>query len=219
MSVIGQWEIILRVAIAAALGAAVGFERELDNQPAGLRTHMILVIGATLAMCLSINVAVEYDGDPARLAAQVISGIGFLGAGAIFRYGFNVKGLTTAATLWSMAIIGMTVGYGYYLIGVAVTAIMLIILTVLYYIEKRWVRTNVIRNITIEGDDTIDFIKTVRKTVNKLAEQIMTFTVQKNTKSHRVRIKIMARIPKTEKMEGLSQAISNIPGVRNLKVE
>src|SRR5512138_990442 len=105
---ISDFEIIFRLLAAAALGALVGYERQRNNQPAGLRTHIILVVGAALAMTLSINLAMQYrplvpNGDPARLAAQVISGIGFLGVGAIIRYGPNIKGLTTATSMWSMA--------------------------------------------------------------------------------------------------------------------
>ncbi len=219
MAEISELEIIIRVLVAAVLGAAVGFERERDSQPAGLRTHIILVIGAALAMCLSINLAVKYGGDPARLAAQVISGIGFLGAGAILRIGFNVKGLTTATTLWSMAIVGLTVGYGYYLIGIVITVIMLITLTLLNAIEKRWVRTNIIRSISIVAEDHEGLVKTVRKTSTKLAEQIDSFSVQKNVKNKRIRIQIVARVNKGEKMEDLTQAISSIEGIRSLKIE
>ena len=104
-------DIILRLLVAGVLGGLVGYERERNNQNAGLRTHIILVIGAALAMTLSINLAIQFrplvsNGGPARLAAQVISGIGFLGVGAIIRYGPNIKGLTTATSMWSMAIVG-----------------------------------------------------------------------------------------------------------------
>ncbi len=216
---IPETEIALRLLLAAVLGAAVGFERERDNQPAGLRTHMILVIGATLAMILSINVAAEHDGDPARLAAQVISGIGFLGAGAILRFGFNVKGLTTATTLWSMAIVGLAVGYGYYLISIGATVLMLITLTLLNILEKKFVRTNIIRHITIQASDNPGMVKTIRKTITKLAEQTVSFSVQKNLKSERVRIQIVAKVNKGEKMETLTEAISSIEGVRAIKIE
>ena len=111
---ISEGEILIRLGLAALLGMIVGFERERQNQPAGLRTHAILAIGSCLAMTVSINLAVQFvpyvpNGDPARLAAQVISGIGFLGAGAILRYGTNVKGLTTATSLWTVAIVGLAV--------------------------------------------------------------------------------------------------------------
>lgn len=218
---ISELQIILRLLTAAGLGAIIGIERERDNQPAGLRTHMILVVGAALAMCLSINLSFigKGEGDPARLAAQVVSGIGFLGAGAILRYGFNVKGLTTATTLWSMAIVGLSVGYGYYLIGVITTAIMLLILTLVNLIEKKFVRKNVIRYITIQSSDRSGMVKSIRKVVNKLTESVITFTIQKNIKSKRLRISIAANVRKGEKLEDLTEAISGIDGVRALKIE
>lgn len=216
---IPETEIALRLLLAAVLGAAVGFERERDNQPAGLRTHMILVIGATLAMILSINVAAEHDGDPARLAAQVISGIGFLGAGAILRFGFNVKGLTTATTLWSMAIVGLAVGYGYYFISIGTTILMLITLTLLNVLEKKFVRINIIRHITIQADDSPGLVKTIRKTISRLAEQTVSFNVQKNIKNKRVRVQVVAKVNKGEKMETLTETISNIEGVRSINIE
>ena len=85
-------EMLLRLAVSMLLGGAIGFERERDSQPAGLRTHMILILGSCLAMILSINIGIKNGTDPTRMAAQVISGVGFLGAGAILRSGFNVKG-------------------------------------------------------------------------------------------------------------------------------
>lgn len=216
---ISEIQIILRLLTAAGLGAVIGLERERDNQPAGLRTHMILVIGSTLAMCLSINLAAMGDGDPARLAAQVISGIGFLGAGAILRYGFNVKGLTTATTLWSMAIVGLAVGYGYYLIGVVTTILMLLTLTLINILEKKFIRTSVPRAFVIQAMDRPGIVKDIRKVISRLSEKIITFTIQKNIKSKRLRISIAAHVKVGEKMENLTEAISAIEGVRALKIE
>lgn len=153
MTVIPFNEILLRIGLSLVLGGVIGFERERDNQPAGLRTHMILVIGACLAMILSINMGVISGNDPARIAAQVISGIGFLGAGAILRYGFNVKGLTTATTLWTMAIVGLVLGAGYYWVAIISTVLMLIVLAVLDQIVKNHVRVNVVRNIVVDLHD------------------------------------------------------------------
>ncbi len=216
---ISEIQIILRLLVAAGLGAIIGLERERDNQPAGLRTHMILVVGAALAMVLSINIAEQYEGDPARLAAQVISGIGFLGAGAILRYGFNVKGLTTATTLWSMAIVGLAVGYGYYLIGVVTTGLMLLTLTLLNVLEKKFIRTSVPRTFVIQAADRPGIVKEVRKVISRLSEKIITFTIQKNIKTKRLRISIAAHVKVGEKMENLTEAISAIDGVRGLKIE
>jgi putative Mg2+ transporter-C (MgtC) family protein len=216
---ISEVQIILRLLAAAGLGAIIGLERERDNQPAGLRTHMILVIGSALAMILSINIAVQFDGDPARLAAQVISGIGFLGAGAILRYGFNVKGLTTATTLWSMAIVGLAVGYGYYLIGLVTTIPMLLTLTVINLLEKKFIRTSIARTFIVQAVDRPGIVKDIRKVITRLSEKIITFTIQKNIKNKRLRISIAAHVKVGEKMENLTEAISAIDGVRALKIE
>ncbi|HAE85577.1 MAG TPA: methyltransferase [Anaerolineaceae bacterium] len=212
-------EMILRLAVSVLLGAAVGYERERDKQPAGLRTHMILVLGACLAMILSINIGAEHGSDPARLAAQVIAGIGFLGAGAILRMGFNVKGLTTAATLWTMAVVGMAVGYGYYLISVVATALMLIILVVVNIIEHRYIRTTILRRITIEGRGGPGQIHNIRKVINHLAENVINFSVQRNIKGDRVRVQVMAEVDRGEKMENLVETLSNIEGVRSIKID
>lgn len=221
---ISEWQIILRVLVAAVLGAVVGIERERHDQPAGLRTHMILVIGATLAMVLSVNVGYLYarpgtPSDPARLAAQVISGIGFLGAGAILRYGFTVKGLTTATSLWTMAIVGMTVGAGYYLIGVFTTILMLVVLSLLNIIENRFVRTSVARFIQIEADYHKGVVKSIRKTVQKFSDSLASFTIQKHIKNKRLRIQVVARISRDQALEELIELLSDVEGVRNLKVE
>jgi putative Mg2+ transporter-C (MgtC) family protein len=224
LSEISEVQIILRVLVGAALGAAVGLERERQDQPAGLRTHMILVIGATLAMVLSVNLGFLYarpgtPADPARLAAQVISGIGFLGAGAILRYGLTVKGLTTATSLWTMAIVGMTVGAGYYLIGVFATALMLIVLTLLNMLENRFVRTSVSRFITIETNYHKGVVKDIRKIVQDFSDDLASFNIQKHVKDKRLRIQIVARISRDQTLEDLVDALSDIEGVRHLKVE
>lgn len=221
---ISETQILLRILLGAALGAVIGYERERDNQPAGLRTHMILVIGATLAMVLSVNLGYLFarpgtPADPARLAAQVISGIGFLGAGAILRYGYNVKGLTTATSLWTMAIVGMAVGAGYYLIGVVTTALMLVVLGLLNVIENRFVRTSVSRYIAIQADYNKGVVKEIRQLVNEFSDDLTSFTIQKNVKSKRLRIQIVARISRNQSLEELVDALSDIEGVRSLKVE
>lgn len=221
---IPELQIILRVLVGAALGAVVGIERERSDQPAGLRTHMILVIGATLAMVLSINLGYLFarpgtPADPARLAAQVISGIGFLGAGAILRFGYNVKGLTTATSLWTMAIVGMTVGAGYYLIGIITTALMLIVLALLNIIEKRLFRTSVSRFISIEVNFHKGVVKSIRHIVEEFSENVASFTIQKHVKDKRLRIQVVARISRDQQLEELIEVLSDVDGVRSLKVD
>ncbi|HEY5694373.1 MAG TPA: MgtC/SapB family protein [Gaiellaceae bacterium] len=113
---IGWPEVLLRVFVAAALGGAIGVERELRERQAGLRTHLVVSVGAALFTLVSAYGFSNFDGkvDPTRIAAQIVSGIGFLGAGAIIRQGLSVRGLTTAASLWLVAAIGMAAGAGYW---------------------------------------------------------------------------------------------------------
>jgi putative Mg2+ transporter-C (MgtC) family protein len=127
-------DIVLRVVLAALLGGAIGLERELRDREAGLRTHLLVSVGAALFTMVSAYAWTDWqfsqrDGlvfDPTRIAAQVVTGIGFLGAGAIIRQGLSVKGLTTAATLWVVAAIGMAAGVGYYEAAFVTTALVLL---------------------------------------------------------------------------------------------
>jgi putative Mg2+ transporter-C (MgtC) family protein len=111
-------ELLGRLLLAAVLGGAIGAERELNDQAAGLRTHMLLTIGACLFTLVSAYGFGAGPRDPSRLAAQIVTGIGFLGGGAIVRHGLTVKGLTTAASIWATASVGVAVGAGQYLLGV-----------------------------------------------------------------------------------------------------
>ncbi|NMD26879.1 MAG: MgtC/SapB family protein [Chloroflexi bacterium] len=212
-------EMLLRLAVSMLLGGAIGFEREQDSQPAGLRTHMILVMGSCLAMILSINIGAENGTDPARMAAQVISGIGFLGAGAILRSGFNVKGLTTATTVWTTAIIGLAVGYGYYWVGAFTTVLVLVVLTLVSIFEKKFIRRNVIRIIKVDAVDNPHIFRTVRKEISRNAEQIVSYKTQKSLKSGHVRVEFIARLERNEKIEDLMETLSKIDGVRNIRIE
>jgi putative Mg2+ transporter-C (MgtC) family protein len=120
-----QADLAVRMLVAAVLGAAIGFEREIHDHPAGMRTHLLVSLGSAVFTELSIfgfqGLVVGGDGlgsvDPTRIAAQVVSGIGFLGAGAILKYGTSIRGLTTAASLWTTAAVGMAAGAGEWLIG------------------------------------------------------------------------------------------------------
>lgn len=120
-----QIDVLVRLAIAAGFGMIIGIERELREQAAGLRTHMLVAIGSCLFTLVSAygfeGISGAVNPDPSRVAAQIVTGIGFLGAGAILREGLSVRGLTTAASLWVVAAVGMAVGLGmYWASGVAV---------------------------------------------------------------------------------------------------
>ena len=131
---------VMRLVVAAFLGGVIGLERQQRHKSAGLRTHILVSLGSCLVMILSYKIYIGVQGltnaDPARLAAQVVSGIGFLGAGTIMKEGLTIKGLTTAASLWVVAGVGLAVGAGYYLGAVVTTALSVIALTYLPRFER-----------------------------------------------------------------------------------
>lgn len=132
---------MLRLLVAAGLGAVIGLEREFRQKPAGLRTNMLIAVGSALFTTVSIALASEYgSGSPDRIAAQIVTGIGFLGGGAILRSGTNVHGMTTAATIWVNAAIGMAAGTGAYAMAAAATFITLVVLLVLPPVESYFER-------------------------------------------------------------------------------
>jgi putative Mg2+ transporter-C (MgtC) family protein len=129
------WVMLLRVLLAMALGGALGIEREIDAQPAGFRTHIVLCLGAALFGLISVHAFAPFEAvrndtnvqiDVTRVASQVVVGVGFLGGGAILKYGASIRGLTTAASMWVAAAVGLAVGVGYYWAAVAVTAATLV---------------------------------------------------------------------------------------------
>ena len=120
-----ELEMVLKLLLSVILGSAIGFERERRHKPAGLRTHTMVSLGSCLITITSMN---YFLMDPARVASGIIAGIGFLGAGSIIAEGGNVKGLTTAASLWVVAAIGLSIGAGAYLISIIATVFILIIL-------------------------------------------------------------------------------------------
>ena len=143
-TIIDSSVVCLRLIISAVIGGAIGFEREIRDHPAGFRTHILISIGSTLLMLLSIYIPQTYhqfqNGDPGRIAAQVVSGIGFLGAGAIIRLGVNVRGLTTAASIWVVAGIGLAIGGGMYLAAVIAAVLTLLALVFLDVVKKNLTR-------------------------------------------------------------------------------
>jgi putative Mg2+ transporter-C (MgtC) family protein len=129
----------IRLVFALLVGGLIGIEREIKDKPAGMRTNMLMCMGSCLIMILSIEVArmSGHQGDPGRIAAQVITGVGFLGAGTIIQSRLSISGLTTAATIWFVAAIGLVIGAGHYLLSVIAALLILLTLTTLGKFEKK----------------------------------------------------------------------------------
>jgi putative Mg2+ transporter-C (MgtC) family protein len=216
-------EIILRLGIAAVLGMLVGFERERQNQPAGLRTHTILAIGSCLAMTISINLAFQFTpqgftGDPARLAAQVVSGIGFLGAGAILRYGTSVKGLTTATSLWTIAIVGMAVGAGHYIASLATTAMLLIILVLLNVLEKKWIHSYETINILVTAHSNPALVEDLLALFKKMNKKVLSVSVENDLATDMHTVTLVVKTMEKDPMIDIRDGLKSIPSVTKYRL-
>lgn len=155
---------IYKLVLSLLLGAVIGYERKRKGQTAGVRTFSLIAMGATLAMLLSIYVPQEYMGDPGRIAAQVVTGIGFLGAGAIIQMKGSVRGLTTAAGIWMVAALGMAIGVGLYVLSIVAT---LLILFILLYLER------IERKLSIGSEARI-----IRATISDIVEDIAPYRTE-----------------------------------------
>jgi len=221
---ISHMELTLRLLLAALLGGLIGLEREWNNHAAGFRTHILVTIGAAGIMLLSIYGFADFvyeanvRTDPARLAAQVISGIGFLGAGAIMRNGSTVSGLTTAASIWVVAAIGLCVGAGFYYVSVLATALVLVSLFLLNKWEKHLLRHRRACEVEIRMKDRAG-------NMTQITAQFETHGVQiRNLKMHMdepassgdkevMNLKLSLQTANPEKMLKILQQISGLPGV------
>lgn len=220
---ITEKEIILRLAIAAVLGMIVGFERERQNQPAGLRTHTILAIGSCLAMTISINLAMQFqplvpNGDPARLAAQVVSGIGFLGAGAILRYGTSVKGLTTAASLWTNAMVGLAVGAGHYFAAVATTAMLIIILVLLNVLEKKWIRGYETITVSVTALHNPNLVEDLMQMLKSIKKKVLSISLESDLPEEKFTANVVVKTIADDPMQDLRAGLEKIPGVSHYRL-
>ena len=216
-------EIIIRLAIAAFLGMIVGYERELQNQPAGLRTHTILSIGSCLAMTISINVAMQFyplvpNGDPGRIAAQVVSGIGFLGAGAILRYGTSVKGLTTAASLWTNAMVGLAVGAGHYFAAVATTVMLILILVLLNVLEKKWVKGYETITVSVTALHNPKLVEDLLEMLKNLKKKVLSISFETNVPEDKFTANVVVKTIADDPMHDLRAGLEKIPGVSHYKL-
>ena len=155
--------VIVRIFTAVVIGGIIGIERSIKNRPAGLRTYMLVSVGACLIMLTNQYIyQMTGTGDPMRLGAQVVSGIGFLGAGTIMVTRHNqIKGLTTAAGLWSAAGVGLAVGIGFYEAAVTATVAIYVTLTVLHALEARVNRKTRVLEVYVEIQDSVPFRKVI----------------------------------------------------------
>jgi len=216
-------EMLIRLVTAAALGSLIGFERERLLWAAGIRTHMLVCVGSCLIMIvsqygfnnvLSQNVVL----DPSRVAAQVVSGIGFLGAGAILARGEIVKGLSTAASIWTVAAVGLAVGGGLYLAASASTVIILIILAGIKPLEEAYRSRNQSCQLKIEVDNGSLTPELLRSTLELRAGQVKRFLVESRNQDGTDDLIILLSKVSSQDIATYPEKLKELDGVRQVTI-
>ncbi len=215
-------EIVVRLLLSAVFGGIVGLEREIRSRSAGLRTHALVGLGSTIFMIVSQYMWFIYgskaDVDPSRIAAQIITGIGFIGAGTIMKSKFTMKGLTTAASVWTVASIGMAVGAGLYRIGFAATMGAILILTLLEKIEPLLNR-NWYNNISISAVEKDALIGTIKSVVTGEKGEIKSFSIENDKEKGTMEVFTTVKFKKKHMSENITKKLAHIEGVRKVKCE
>lgn len=220
-------QLTIRLLLALVLGGMIGFEREKSSSAAGFRTHILVCLGSTLIMLLSaygFSAFVDEPNvrlDPARLAAQVISGIGFLGAGTILRHGLSITGLTTAASLWVVAAIGLAVGAGFYYPAVLTTWLVIMSLWVLSRVEKKWFsekRTYIMKVIAVNQPGVLSAIS---RMLDDKGIAVLRMNVEEEFRDerHDIFITFSLKFPKQVKAMPTFDEIRMVNGILGVSVE
>jgi len=213
-----ELDYLLRVLVAGACGAIIGFERKSRMKEAGIRTHFIVAVGAALMMIVSkygFQDQLSWGNlslDPARIAAQVVSGIGFLGAGMIFMQKQTVKGLTTAAGVWATSGIGLTIGAGLYWVGVGVT-LLIFIGQKLLHLKLNWLRTPRTEQVMIRAGNEPGMLDQILQAIEKQGIRIGSFHVEKKNEAAELEIELHVILPPAFQINQLLLVVEEIPAV------
>ncbi len=214
-------EMVGRLALAGVLGGMIGLEREMHGQSAGLRTHMVVSIGACLIMLVSFYVhdLEPQKADPGRIAAQVVTGIGFLGAGAILRFGMSIKGLTTAACLWTAAGIGLAAGCGHWKAAFAATVLTFATIFILDKVEKTVLHGRSLRKIVLHAKDAPGLVGRVEKIMERHGLGIREVDIQRDLVEKRLQVIVLATCEEKADVDELSRNIGEIGEVEKVEIE
>jgi len=220
-----QLELLARLLVGTLLAAVIGYERHVHGRPAGLRTHLIVGLASTTFMLVSTQFMYfqhytkgDLIGvDPSRIAASVVTGVGFLGGGAILRTGLTIQGLTTAAGLWLVAAIGLSAGAGMYSISVASTVLGVIALTVLRRFEHKD-QESLVRKITLVLDDTAPPVRAIIAALGEHDITVAPVEYERHLDERRVQVTLRARVSPTAR-EDLLTVLESQPGVRRVRIE
>lgn len=213
----------IKLFISFFLGSIIGIERQTRRQTAGLRTFALICIASTAAMLLSIWIPQSYphflNGDPGRIAAQILTGIGFLGAGAIIQSRGSVYGLTTAASIWVVAIIGMCVGAGLYFPAVILTLLSLFVLIVLERLDKRRATSGEIKLLTIHFEITNPNIESVKKILHQTSIYLFNISIKKDFKKETSSIILKVQVSQRTSIDALFDKICQLENVTQVNLD
>jgi len=209
-----------RVALSAVLAGVIGFEREQVQRNAGMRTHILVAIGAALVMCSGEFLMSKYPNsniDPARIGAQVVSGIGFLCAGTIIKEGISVRGLTTASSLWCVSCVGLAAGTGNYIVAVATTGLILIVLRVLRTMahSRRKKANRLVLQIVLsmEGQSIVH----LQEDLERMGCVIDEFSFAIDTTNLKRHVYVHLTLPDRDNLAPLMEGLSRIEGVASVE--
>jgi putative Mg2+ transporter-C (MgtC) family protein len=220
-----QLDLAVRLLVAAVLGAVIGFEREIHDHPAGMRTHLLVCLGSAVFTVLSIYAFMDPTApagtapvDTSRVAAQIVSGIGFLGAGAIIKYGTSVRGLTTAASLWATAAVGMAVGAGWWAVALVGTAIVVFSLWPLNIVVNR-IRGQGAHPIRARlNAPSLDRLGELTRAMSARHIELGEVNTQRLAKGS-YEIEIQLRVPAHVELADLIEVISAVPDVEIVETD
>jgi len=214
------YEIIFKLALACILGALIGLERESLNRPAGLRTYTLVCVGSTLAMIVSIDIYMQYyqtvNADPGRIAAQVVSGIGFLGAGTIMREGASVRGLTTAAGLWVVACIGLAVGAGLYIPAVATTVLILFVLIYFIRFEQFFTGMREYKGLVIVVEDRPGQVGNIGSILGDMGVLIKNIQLNHMENEDNLEVELLIELPSGMKISDVIEELSSMKELKSI---
>lgn len=208
-------EYALRIGTALLIGTAVGLERELQGKPAGLRTNILMCVGSCIIMIISLQIAENTTkiADPGRIAAQVVTGVGFLCAGTIMRSKFSISGLTTAATIWVLSALGLAAGAGYYVLALLGTAIITVVLILVRHLEGMIIRHRTTFRIQVEMDKDSDAPKLIKELIRE--KKIPREEMEYNYAEDRF-IAIFEYTASKKEIDRFIKVVSETPGVTSV---
>ena len=218
-----EFDMVLRLVLGFFAGAFIGLERSSRRQVAGLRTHILIATGATLLTLLSIYLPRQFNpqgnSDPGRIAAQVVSGIGFLGAGAIIRLGNTIRGLTTAASLWFVAAVGIAIGAGMFILAGVAEALGIITLLFLHAFENKLFPAERFKLLEISYKDNTANISEAREIIKKAGIFVQSLDINQGSKSRGTKLRLLVRIPNTVDIASIARTIKASGSVSKVEIK